>query len=276
MNAEQFELAQKKIIETLKVKPVFEIQNEIQTRIQFLKETLKKTQRKTYVLGISGGIDSTVAGRLAQLAVESLRQENYKCHFIAMRLPYGIQHDEKDAALACDFIQPDELLTVNIKPAGDALLQTLREQNLIFLNEKHQDFIFGNIKARQRMIIQYSVAGTYDGLVIGTDHAAEALMGFFTKFGDGACDLAPLTGLNKRRIRSIAKFLSAPEQLINKCPTADLEELCPLRPDEEAFGITYHEIDDFLEGKIMSSQVYKIIFQTYHLTEHKRMLPLSP
>ena len=118
-----------------------------------------------------------------------------------------------------------------------------------FRDAGHQDFVMGNIKARQRMIAQYAIAGAIDGLVVGTDQAAEALMGFFTKFGDGAADITPLTGLSKRRVRAMARLLGAPEDLVMKVPTADLESLAPLRPDEDAYGVTYEQIDDFLEGR---------------------------
>lgn len=267
---------QARIIEFLQVKPEFNAASEIRYRINFLKKQLQLIRRSTLVLGISGGIDSTVTGRLAQLAVQELRQENYDAHFIAMRLPYGEQRDESDAQEALAFIQPDELITVNIKPASDALFHSLVENPVSFKSEKQKDFIMGNVKARQRMIAQYAVAGIAGGLVIGTDHAAEALMGFFTKFGDGGCDLTPLTGLNKRRVRALGAYLGAPLSLVDKCPTADLELLCPLLPDEEAMGITYHEIDDFLEGKIMDEIAYQIIFNTYNTTAHKRALPITP
>src|SRR5690606_40729086 len=79
-----------------------------------------------------------------------------------------------------------------------------------FRDEAQQDFLHGNIKARQRMIAQYAVAGARGGLVVGTDHAAEALMGFFTKFGDGAADVTPLAGLNKRRVRALAAAMGPP------------------------------------------------------------------
>lgn len=81
------------------------------------------------------------------------------------------------------------------------------------------------------MVAQYAMANARNGLVIGTDHAAEAVMGFFTKFGDGACDLAPLSGLVKGQVRALASRLGAPESLVNKVPTADLEELQPGKPD---------------------------------------------
>ena len=126
------------------------------------------------------------------------------------------------------------------------------------------------------MIAQYAVANAHNGLVIGTDHAAEALMGFFTKYGDGACDLTPLAGLNKRRIRAIASALGAPPALVHKVPMADLENLAPQRPDEDAYGITYDQIDDFLEGKPVSEAVYQTIYRFYDRTAHKRAMPAEP
>ncbi|MDP3268267.1 MAG: ammonia-dependent NAD(+) synthetase [Legionella sp.] len=264
---------QKNIIQDLNVKPHFNAEQEINARIQFLKSQLRATELKSFILGISGGIDSSVTGRLAQLAVEQLREEHYPAHFIAVRLPYGKQHDEEDAADAIKFINPDLILSINIKPACDETLRSIKESGYEFLSEAKEDFILGNIKARQRMIVQYALANAHEGLVIGTDHAAEALMGFFTKFGDGACDLTPLTGLNKRRIRAIAAVLKAPEHLINKKPTADLENLSPLKADEDVFGVTYHHIDDFLEGKEVPEYVYENVTKAYTKTHHKRNLP---
>jgi len=266
---------QQSVIAALHISKTFDVAQEISRRIAFLKERLKCSQRNMLVLGISGGIDSAVAGRLCQLAVMELRHEGIEARFIAMRLPYGVQQDEHDAREACRFIEPDEIITVNIKPASDAMLEALCRDQPLFDTAHQQDFIRGNIKARQRMIAQYAIAGVRNGLVVGTDHAAEALMGFFTKFGDGACDITPLTGLIKRRIRAIGAHLLASERLINKCPTADLECLAPLKPDEDVFGLSYDEIDDFLEGRVMSDVVYTQILRIYDATEHKRQLPVA-
>lgn len=193
-----------------------------------------------------------------------------------MRLPYGVQRDEDDAQRCLEVIAPDRVITTDIKPASDAMLAALIAGGLRFDLMEQQDFVLGNIKARQRMIAQYAVAGTARGLVIGTDHAAEALMGFFTKFGDGACDLTPLTGLNKRRVRALAKAMGAPDSLVPKTPTADLENLAPMKPDELAFGVTYGEIDDFLEGESINQGACDIISHRYHATTHKRALPAEP
>jgi NAD+ synthase len=267
---------QRSIINELQVAPLFDATHESERRISFLCNYLINTRTRALVLGISGGIDSTTAGRLSQLAVERARAQGHVAQFIAMRLPYGIQRDESDARKALQFIQPDLILTVDIKPATDAMLDALRRGEHAFADSTQEDFILGNIKARQRMIAQYAVAGTHSGLVVGTDHAAEALMGFFTKFGDGACDVAPLTGLIKRRVRAIATALGAPDELICKVPTADLENFAPLRPDEDAYGISYDEIDDFLEGKSVSEHAYETIFRFFYASQHKRALPVYP
>ncbi|MFB7462441.1 ammonia-dependent NAD(+) synthetase [Streptomyces sp. NPDC056224] len=267
---------QQEIALELQVTQTFDAQQEIERRVAFLAERLTSTGLRSLVLGISGGVDSTTAGRLCQLAVERTRAAGHDATFYAMRLPYGVQADEKDAQLALGFINADRVLTVDVKPASDAALETVLAGGAVFRDAHHQDFVQGNIKARQRMIAQYAVAGAHDGLVVGTDHAAEAVSGFFTKFGDGAADLVPLTGLTKRRVRAVADLLGAPAELVWKTPTADLETLDPGKADEDALGVTYDDIDDFLEGKPVGERAFDTIVGRYRLTEHKRRLPIAP
>ncbi|MFF5253811.1 ammonia-dependent NAD(+) synthetase [Streptomyces leeuwenhoekii] len=267
---------QQEIARELEVAETFEAEREIERRVAFLAERLTSTGLRCLVLGISGGVDSTAAGRLCQLAVERARAAGHEARFYAMRLPYGVQADEHDAQLALSFIRADEVLTVDIKPASDAALEAVRVGGVSFRDAGHEDFVHGNIKARQRMIVQYAVAGARDGLVVGTDHAAEAVSGFFTKFGDGAADLVPLSGLTKRRVRAVAEALGAPAELVWKTPTADLESLDPGKADEEALGVGYDDIDDFLEGKPVDEQVFEKIVSRYRLTDHKRRLPIGP
>ncbi|MFI2376171.1 ammonia-dependent NAD(+) synthetase [Streptomyces sp. NPDC018964] len=263
---------QQEIARELGVAGAFEVEREIERRVAFLAERLMSTGRRSLVLGISGGVDSTAAGRLCQLAVERARAGGHDARFHAMRLPYGVQADEHDARLALSFVRADHVLTVDIKPAADAALAA----GVVFRDAHHQDFVHGNIKARQRMIAQYAVAGACDGLVVGTDHAAEAVSGFFTKFGDGAADLVPLAGLTKRRVRAVAEALGAPAELVRKTPTADLESLDAGRADEDVLGVTYDVIDDFLEGKPVDGPAFETIVRRYRLTDHKRRPPAAP
>ncbi|MFE6099873.1 ammonia-dependent NAD(+) synthetase [Streptomyces laurentii] len=270
-------IAQQQLIaRELEVAETFDPRTEIERRVAFLTERLTSTGLRSLVLGISGGVDSTTAGRLCQLAVERARAAGHDATFHAMRLPYGVQADEGDAQRALDFIQADRILTVDIRPASDAALDATRAAGVVFRDAHHEDFVHGNIKARQRMIAQYAVAGAHDGLVVGTDHAAEAISGFFTKFGDGAADVVPLTGLTKRRVRAVAAELGAPADLVWKVPTADLEDLDPGKPDEDALGVTYDQIDDFLEGKPVDEAAFAAIVRRYRLTDHKRRLPIAP
>ncbi len=261
---------QQDIIRQLGVTAGFDVQAEADHRTAFLAQYLQRAGLRTFVVGVSGGVDSLVAGQLARGAVRGLRKQGYEAHVTALRLPYGIQPDEDDALACLDVIQPDEVLTVDIQSAADALMAGLVKQGLTFKDATHQDFILGNIKARERMVALYAVAGAQSGLVVGTDHAAEMLTGFSTKFGDTAADVMPLHGLNKRRVRALAQHLGAPDTLSDKVPTADLESLAPMRPDEEAFGVSYHDIDDFLEGKTISPEAHDRLLGHWRASAHKR------
>ena len=265
---------QEKIIKELHVSPTIDVSLEIRRSVDFLKAyMLKHTFLKTVVLGISGGQDSTLGGKLSQMAMTELREETGDAtyQFIAVRLPYGEQSDEQDAIDAVKFIGADKSVRVNIKSSVDAMVQALEQTDVSI-----SDFVKGNIKARQRMIAQYAVAGMYEGAVIGTDHAAEAVTGFYTKFGDGGSDINPLVRLNKRQGRAMLKELGSPEHLYLKIPIADLEENKPGLPDEAALGVTYEEIDDYLEGKRIDDEAAKKIEAWYLKTQHKRHLPITP
>ncbi|KZD43499.1 NAD(+) synthase [Bacillus cereus] len=262
---------QEQIMKALHVQPVIDPKVEIRKRIDFLKDYLKTTAAKGFVLGISGGQDSTLAGRLAQLAVEEVRNEGGNATFISVRLPYKVQKDEDDAQLALQFIQADQSVAFDIASTVDAFSN--QYENL--LGESLTDFNKGNVKARIRMVTQYAIGGQQGLLVIGTDHAAEAVTGFFTKFGDGGADLLPLTGLTKRQGRDLLQELGADERLYLKMPTADLLDEKPGQADETELGITYDQLDDYLEGKSVPADVAEKIEKRYKVSEHKRQVPAS-
>ncbi|MEQ9886114.1 ammonia-dependent NAD(+) synthetase [Pectobacterium zantedeschiae] len=264
---------QNDIITALGVKSSIEPAQEIRVSVDFLKNYLNAHPFVTsLVLGISGGQDSTLTGKLCQTAITELRNEtgNSRYQFIAVRLPYGVQADEADCQDAIAFIQPDRVLTVNIKPAIEASEATLRA-----IGVELSDFVKGNEKARERMKAQYSIAGMNAGLVVGTDHAAEAVTGFFTKYGDGGTDINPIFRLNKRQGKALLRELGCPSHLYTKAPTADLEEDRPSLPDEVALGVTYEKIDDYLEGKQIDANDATTIENWYRKTEHKRRPPIT-
>lgn len=268
---------QQAIIRELEVRPVIDPAQEVERRVAFLCAYLRASGTKGLILGISGGQDSTLAGRLCQLAAERLRAEGTGASFVAVRLPYGVQADEADAQRALAFIRPDRSVTVNVKGAVDAAAgaaaAALAEAGA---GGELRDFVRGNIKARERMVAQYALAGQLNLLVVGTDHAAEAVTGFFTKYGDGGVDLTPLTGLSKRQGAQLLEFLGAPRETWQKVPTADLEDDRPGLPDEVALGLTYAQIDDYLEGKEVAPEVAERLERLYRVTRHKRAVPVTP
>ncbi|EGQ3398751.1 ammonia-dependent NAD(+) synthetase [Staphylococcus pseudintermedius] len=257
------------IVEEMKVKPSIDSAETIKEMQHFIEQYLHAhTFVKTLVLGISGGQDSTLAGKLVQLAVENMRNASGRdVQFIAVKLPYGVQKDADEVEDSLNFIQPDRILTVNIKPAVDQSVQSLKEAGIAL-----SDFHKGNEKARERMKVQYAIAANTSGIVVGTDHSAENITGFFTKHGDGAADIAPLFGLNKRQGRQLLQYLGAPAHLYEKVPTADLEDDKPQLPDEEALGVTYEAIDNYLEGKGVSPEDAAVIERHYVRNAHKREL----
>lgn len=263
---------QNRIMRELNVKPEINPKEEVRNRIQFLKSYLLSAKANGYVLGISGGQDSSLAGRLAQLAVEELRAEGHNATFIAVRLPYGVQKDEEDAQRALAFIKADKEYVFNIKEAVDAVK---KEYDAITEGEALRDYHKGNVKARMRMIAQYAIGGQENLLVIGTDHAAEAVTGFFTKYGDGGADILPLTGLTKRQGKSLLIELGAEESIYLKVPTADLLDNKPGQADETELGISYDALDDYLEGKEVTQEIAEKVERRYLITEHKRQLPAT-
>ena len=262
---------QARIIAELNVSPVIDPAAEVRRRVDFLKEYLRTTGAGGFVLGISGGQDSSLAGRLCRLAVEELDADGVAARFVAVRLPYGAQHDEADAQLALEFIDPQETVVFNIKGGVDGLTAEFADATGASLS----DFGKGNVKARMRMVAQYALAGEGALLVVGTDHAAEAVTGFFTKYGDGGADILPLTGLTKRQGRALLEHLGAPERVFMKVPTADLLDADPGQSDEANLGLTYRDLDAFLEGEEIDPEVADRIEARFLQTRHKRTVPVS-
>lgn len=263
---------QREIITELGVRPSIDPEQEVQRRVQLLCDYTAAVGTAGFVLGVSGGVDSTLAGRLAQLAVERLREQGQEAVFTAVRLPYRIQADEADAQAALEFIAADESPALDVAPAVDAFAQSFQDA----AGRTLADFDKGNVKARMRMIAQYALAGGRRQLVIGTDHSAESVTGFFTKFGDGGADILPLYGLDKRQIRALVRHLGGPEALWAKVPTADLLDAAPGQTDETELGLAYDSIDDYLEGRETDPQIAERIEARWRGSRHKRTTPVTP
>ena len=264
---------QRRIIDTFQTKATIDLAEEVAFRVKFLQDYLTHSQRNGFVLSISGGQDSALAGRLCQMAVEKQRErKGGACVFIALRLPYGVQRDEEDAQRALHFIAPDKTYTANIQPAVDSAVAAFEEAT----GRKMTDYNKGNQKAQERMTVHYRFAYQFHALVVGTDHAAEAVWGFFTKYGDGGVDLTPLSGLTKQQGRSLLSYLGADERISTKPPTADLLDTKPGQLDEDELSMSYPVIDAYLAGHEISPDAAQRIEERYQATEHKRQVPVSP
>ncbi|CAL4320244.1 NH(3)-dependent NAD(+) synthetase [Buchnera aphidicola (Eriosoma grossulariae)] len=264
---------QKYIIKLLNVKPVINSKKEIQKCINLIELYLNQNPKiKTLVVGISGGQDSTLTGKLCQMAIQKIRtkKNDLSYNLIAVRMPYGIQNDEKDCQDALKYIQPNYTYTINIQ---DTILMS--ELSLKKSGITISDYVRGNQKSRERMKIQYSIASMYQGIVVGTGHAAEYITGFFTKFGDGASDINPIARFNKKQGKKLLQTLNCPSHLYLKDPKPDLEDEKPNQTDEEILKITYNDIDDYLEGKNINKISKKKIESLYNQTKHKRMMPIT-
>lgn len=246
------------IVNYEQVSPHLDIELTIRKRVNYIKQQLLASGLKNLIIGISGGQDSTLCAKLADIAIKELG-EGY--HLYLVRLPYGQQLDESDCQDVINWLDIKLVITYNIKEVVDIV-------NLDIDNTS--DFNKGNIKARMRMVYQYALAGKIGGLVLGTDHASENVTGFFTKFGDGASDLNPLFGLNKRQGKKLLEYFDCPTHLYLKQPTADLEDDQPQKSDEEALAISYDTIDDYLENKDIDINDKQKIELLFVKTLHKR------
>jgi NAD+ synthase len=263
---------QAQIIRELHVSPEIDPATEVEARVSFLVDYAVSSGARGFVLGISGGQDSSLTGRLCTLAVRRLSASGIDAEFVAVRLPYAVQADEDDAQLALEFIRPPRTVTFNIARATDGMAAEFTDA----VGEPISDFVKGNVKARMRMVAQYAVAGQHGLLVVGTDHAAEAVTGFFTKFGDGGVDVTPLTGLTKSQGRQLLEHLGAPARLYEKSPTADLLDDTPGQTDEDNLGVRYRDIDAYLEGRDVPDAIAELIEAKFRTTVHKRTVPATP
>jgi NAD+ synthase len=263
---------QAEIIRELNVKSTIEPAAEVEARVSFLVDYARASHAHGFVLGVSGGQDSSLAGKLCQLAVERMLASGLDAQFVAVRLPYAVQADEADARLALEFIGPQHTVVFNVQRGVDGVADEYGDA----LSEPILDFTKGNVKARMRMVAQYAIAGQRGLLVVGTDHAAEAVTGFYTKYGDGGVDLTPLTGLTKSQGRLLLEHLGAPARLYEKSPTADLLDETPGQTDEDNLGISYRDIDAYLQGQEVADDLAEAVEAKYLATRHKRNMPASP
>lgn len=260
---------QQNIIAKLGVKPQIDVDAEIRRRVDFLKEYVRKSGTSGLLIAISGGIDSAVAAGLCKRATDELTAETGKEYkTVGVFQPYGQQVDISDSYAAAEAFDLKYRVETNIEGAVDEIaLEAEHGLKSIGVHQHLSRGGKGNVKARTRMVLQYALAFELNLLVVGTDHASEAITGFFTKYGDGAVDITPLSSLNKRQVRRLAAALGVPQSVLDKAPSAGLWEG---QTDEGELGITYEDNSDYLEGKEIAADAKEKLEKQYARTEHKR------
>lgn len=260
---------QEQIIERFGVKPVIDPEEEVRRRVDFLKQYVLDAKATGLLIAISGGIDSAVATGLCKRATDELTAETGREYMtLGVFQPYGEQEDIADSYAVAEAFDLKYKAETNIEEAVDEIaIEVEYSFKAIGMSRHLSRGGKGNVKARTRMVMQYALAFDLNLLVVGTDHASEALTGFFTKWGDGAVDITPLSSLNKRQIRQIAAYLGVPDNVLQKAPTAGLWEG---QTDENELGIKYDDNSDYLEGKEIAPEVREKLEKHYLKTEHKR------
>ena len=222
---------------------------------KFLKNYLEKTGCEKYVLGVSGGVDSSLCAALLKSAVGRDR-----VHCLIMPI-YSSNDDTEDGLTLVKELD----LPYDVIDASEAFesYKKVFAKNGIELDRS----TLGNLKARMRMSILYAVAQKEKGLVVGTDNADERCVGYFTKYGDGACDILPIAHLIKAEVVEGAKIYGVNERLANRVPTAGLFEG---QTDEKEMGVLYKDLDAYILGKEISEEVKERIQHLERISEHKR------
>ncbi|WP_274652910.1 ammonia-dependent NAD(+) synthetase [Paenibacillus humicola] len=260
---------QQEVIERLGVKPEIDPEAEVRKRVDFLKEHVRKSGTTGLLIAISGGIDSAVTTGLCKKATDELSAETGREYMtLGVFQPYGEQADIADSYAVAEAFNLKYRVETNIEEAvNEIALEVEHGFKSIGMPRHLSRGGKGNVKARTRMVMQYALAFDLNLLVVGTDHASEAITGFFTKWGDGAVDITPLSTLNKRQVRLLASHLGVPKSVLDKAPTAGLWEG---QTDEGELGITYDANSDYLEGKAIDDEAREKLEKQYLKTYHKR------
>lgn len=243
----------------------------ITTKIEKIKasvlEYMQANKMDGYVLGLSGGVDSFVC---AALIADAIEESGKQLHLLL--LPNAVQSDIEDSNECVRVLQERftniNAETISIENSYKGVLKDIASSQLFDSEDK---YALGNLQARLRMIIQYTLGKKL--LVAGTDHATENVTGYFTKFGDGGCDFIPTDGLLKHDIYAIARRYNAPECVLKKAPAAGLGISSS---DEDELGVSYEDLCLYLRGEIIEKSKAERISKLYAASEHKRHLPASP
>lgn len=220
---------------------------------KFLQEYLESSHCKGYVLGLSGGVDSSLVAAIARKAVG---KDKLHCYAIDIDSNKADVEDAKKVAEELDL----NLEVINLSDTYHSYLEKLDGEDFIRLTKS-------NLKVRMRMVALFAYAQEHSSLVLGTDNLDERYVGYFTKYGDGAADLLPIVYLTKREVRKAAELYGLSSVLANRVPSAGLFEG---QTDETEMGVSYEDLDNFLLGKEVNSIAKQRIEYLHKISEHKR------
>ena len=220
---------------------------------EFLKKYLEESHCKSYVLGLSGGVDSSLVAAIARKAVG---KDKLYCYAIDVESNPKDIEDAKQVAKEFDL----NLEVINLTETYKSYLKNLNGNEFIRLTKS-------NLKVRMRMVALFAYAQEHSGLVLGTDNMDERYVGYFTKYGDGAADVLPIVYLTKKEVKEAAELYGLSSLLANRIPSAGLFEG---QTDETEMGIKYEDLDKYLLGGKVDKAVKERIEYLHRISEHKR------
>lgn len=239
------------------------MREQIDSITSWIKSIVDNAGADGVVLGLSGGVDSAV---LCGLCAKAIKPDEV----LGVVMPcYSDWQDQADAMKVVVKFGVRYVI-FNLDSVFDAFKYWVQYSTKDSGQQKVSD---GNLKARLRMTTLYYIANQWNYLVAGSDDRSENYVGYFTKYGDGASDFAPLSNLTKAEVRELAKELGVPESVINKPSSPGLWEG---QTAEGELGISYKEIDAFLVGGEVPTDVRDKIELKHKNTEHKRLMPHIP
>ena len=230
---------------------------EKEQRVAFIKKMLAASGAKGIVFGNSGGKDSALVAALCSFATDNVLGVIMPCH---SKRNFG---EDKEDGLAVAAKYGVETMVVDLTEVREKLLAAVG-------GELTAKAALANIAPRLRMTTLYAIGAEKGYLVAGTGNKSERYMGYFTKWGDGACDFNPIADLCATEIFDFLRYLGAPDHVVNKAPSAGLFEG---QTDESEMGVTYAEIDAYLRGEKVSPEAEKVIERYHKSSLHKMALP---
>ncbi|MEG0569978.1 MAG: NAD(+) synthase [Erysipelotrichales bacterium] len=235
----------------------------IEYLVSWLQEKVKETKTNGIIVGVSGGIDSAVVAALIKRAFPN--------NSMGLIMPcHSSQSDVDDALIVVNELNLDYRI-VNLDNTFNALIDDeIKSKIEVSSNFKMAQ---ANTKARLRMTSLYAIAQNYGYLVSGTDNACEWYTGYFTKYGDGGADIAPLVHLSKSEVFEMARLLNVNSSIINKKPSAGLIEDVS---DEDEMQVTYEELESYMRGEKVNQKATNRIEFLHNVSEHKRSIIAMP